>query len=138
MSFIPQTNERSSPLGIACGKNHPQVALLLINHGANINYQDGVCNYFHYYFQTFKECFPPQYGMMPLHWASQNGHPEVVKILLQSQASVNVKSKVSTVIFILLVHYNTDNSNCKLKCVCILNINFVRGALATVKVQISA
>ena len=76
--------------------------------------------------------------MTPLHWASQNGHSEVAKILLQSQANMNVKSKVSTAIFILLNRYNTDNSDCKLKCICILNINFVRGALATVNVQISA
>ena len=52
--------------------------------------------------------------MTPLHWASQNGHPEVVKILLQSQADVNVKSKVSTAIFILFIPYNTDNSDCEL------------------------
>ena len=48
MSFVPQNpNIHSSPLIAACDYNHPQVALLLIKHGANINYQDGVCNDYH-------------------------------------------------------------------------------------------
>ena len=44
MSFIPQEKPHSSPLGVACGKNHLQVAQLLINNGANVNYKDGVCD----------------------------------------------------------------------------------------------
>ena len=38
----------------------------------------------------------PQYGSTALHIASINGHPEVVKLLLQSHADVNVKDNVST------------------------------------------
>ena len=38
----------------------------------------------------------PQYGYTPLHRASEKGHPEVVKILVQSYANVNVKNNVST------------------------------------------
>ena len=40
--------------------------------------------------------FSPQYGNTALHLASRNGHPEVVKLLLQSHADVNVKNNVST------------------------------------------
>ena len=47
--FIPQGKPHSSPLGTACENNHPQVAQLLINNGANVDYQDSVCqcNYLH-------------------------------------------------------------------------------------------
>ena len=58
MSFIPQTKIRSSPLGIACEQNRLQVAELLINNDANINYKDNVCDNCHYCFHTFKKCFP--------------------------------------------------------------------------------
>ena len=37
-----------------------------------------------------------QYGDSPLHWASTKGLPEVVKLLVQSNADVNVKGDVST------------------------------------------
>ena len=45
-----------------------------------------------------KFCFSLQYGNTPLHWGSLKGYPEVVKILVlvQCQASLNVKNKVST------------------------------------------
>ena len=60
MSFIPQDKNLvlSSPLGIACENNRLQVAQLLINNGANINYKDGVCDNCHYCFHIFKEYFP--------------------------------------------------------------------------------
>ena len=95
--FIPQEKPYSSPLGIACEKNHPQVANLLIKNGANINYKDDVCDNYHFSSHTFKECFPrPQYGKTPLHHASKEGNPEVVKVLVQSHANMNIKSNVST------------------------------------------
>ena len=40
--------------------------------------------------------FSLQYGDTALHKASRYGHPEVVKLLLQSDANVNVIDKVST------------------------------------------
>ena len=58
MPFISQGKPYSSPLGVACEKNHPHVALLLIKNGANINYKDDVCDNCHYCFHTFKEYFP--------------------------------------------------------------------------------
>ena len=41
-------------------------------------------------------CFSPQNGNTALHYESKNGHPEVVELLLQSHANVNVKNSVST------------------------------------------
>jgi hypothetical protein len=38
----------------------------------------------------------PQYGSTALHWASEKGHPEAVKTLVQSHADVNVRDDVST------------------------------------------
>ena len=96
IAFIPQTKESCSPLTVACGKNRLQVAQLLISNGANINYNDGVCDNYHCNcFHTFKECFPQQNGNSPLHRASEEGHPEVVKLLVQSHAIMNVKNNVS-------------------------------------------
>jgi ankyrin repeat protein len=40
--------------------------------------------------------FSPQSGDTALHDASNKGHPEVVQILVQSHADVNVKNRVST------------------------------------------
>jgi ankyrin repeat protein len=40
--------------------------------------------------------FSSQYGKTPLHHASQRGHPEVVKTLVQSHSDVIVKDNVST------------------------------------------
>ena len=40
--------------------------------------------------------FSPQSGYTALYEASRYGHPEVVKLLVQSHADVNVKNDVST------------------------------------------
>ena len=95
IAFIPQAKERSSPLIAASGNR--EVAQLLINNGAIINYKDGVCNNCHYYIAfILLKSVSPQYGYTALHWASKKGHPEVVKLLVQSHASVNIKNNVST------------------------------------------
>jgi ankyrin repeat protein len=44
----------------------------------------------------FLSYFSPQNGDTALHIASKNGHPEVVKLLVQSHADVNIKDRVST------------------------------------------
>ena len=40
--------------------------------------------------------FSSQYDRTALHYASLKGHPVVVKLLVQSHASMNVKDNVST------------------------------------------
>ena len=53
-----------------------------------------ICDKCHYCFYII--LFSPQNDRTALHYASMHGHPEVVKLLLQSHADVNVKDKVST------------------------------------------
>ena len=95
MSFVPQTKERSSPLGIACENNHLQVAQLLIINGADVDYQDSVCNNIIIVFIVFKMILS-QSGQAPLHHAAGRGHIELVKLLLLSHAKLNTKTNVST------------------------------------------
>ena len=35
-----------------------------------------------------------QIGFTPLHWASQNGHLDVVKLLIERNAQIDVPAKV--------------------------------------------
>jgi ankyrin repeat protein len=58
-------------------------------------------------FITLKNVFPSQNGYTALHWASEEGHPKVVKLLVQSHANVNVKDNVSTE----SPHYSTIHKN---------------------------
>ena len=95
MSFIPQTVERSSPLEIACTNNHLQVAQLLISKGADVDYQNSVCNNVVIVFIVFKMVFS-QNGQTPLHGAANFGHVEPLKLLLLSHAKLNIKDNVST------------------------------------------
>ena len=45
--------------------------------------------------------FALQDGQSPLHMASSNRHVEVVKILIEAEADVNLPNKVDTYIFTL-------------------------------------
>ena len=102
MSFIPQTVEHSSPLEAACGNNHLQVAQLLIINGADVDYQNSVCNNIIIVFIVFKMVLS-QNGVTPLHRAAGNGNVELVKLLLLSHAKVNTKDSVSTNSIIIIV-----------------------------------
>ena len=95
MSFIPQVEPHNSPLEVACGNNHLQVAQLLISNGANVAYQNSVCNNIIIVFIVFKMVFS-QDGNTPLHGAAGPGHIELVKLLLLSHAKLNIKDNVST------------------------------------------
>ena len=95
MSFIPQEEPHNSPLQTACSNNHLQVAQLLISKGADVDYQDSVCNNITIVFIVFKMVFS-QNGATPLHGAAGLGHIELVKLLLLSHAKLNIKDNVST------------------------------------------
>ena len=47
-------------------------------------------------FHIFNERVSPQHDKTALHYASGNGHPEVVKLLMQCHPDVNIKGYVST------------------------------------------
>ena len=113
IAFIPQAKERSSPLIAASGNR--EVAQLLINNGAIINYKDAVCDNCHYYIAfILLKSVSPQYGKTVLHWASEEGHPEVVKLLVQSHANVNVQKNVSTdsITSLVLLYCKSRNVYC--------------------------
>ena len=61
----------------------------------------------------------PQYGRTALYDAFTNGHLEVVKLLLQSHADVNIKKNVSTESLTSTIH------SCKSGKFCISNIIFI-------------
>ena len=61
-----------TPLDIASGNGHKQVACLLLEHGADISGQD-------------------KYGKTPLHRASQEGHVEVALVLIKHGADVSAR-----------------------------------------------
>ena len=44
-----------------------------------------------------------QKARMPLHWAAENGHIEVVKVLLAAGAKVDAVNQVSCGIFVLVL-----------------------------------
>ena len=52
-----------------------------------------------------------QKGWSPLLIASSNGHPEVVKTLIEARADVNRAHKVGTDIFIVIVMHSHTNIN---------------------------
>ena len=103
MSFIPQTKLRSSPLQTACQNNHLQVAQLLIINSADVDYQDSVCNNIIIVFIVFKMVLS-QNGHTPLHRAANQGHIELVKLLLSSHAKLNIKENV---VLTLVIEYHT-------------------------------
>ena len=68
------THDTLPPLILACGSNTSvDIAQLLINAGANVNGGEG---------RT----------MTPLHWAAYEGNSEVLDLLIQSGADVNILS----------------------------------------------
>ena len=91
---MPQDEYRATPLIAACDDKIVPVAQLLIDHGADVHYQDNVCKII--FFHSLKHGSFLQHGDTALHFAAQDGHPEIVKILVQSHAKLNVKNNVST------------------------------------------
>jgi ankyrin repeat protein len=65
----------STPLYIAAGRGHKEVAALLIANGADVNAKTN------------------KYGWTPLHRAASEGHKEIVELLIAKGADVNAKKK---------------------------------------------
>jgi ankyrin repeat protein len=65
----------SSPLTIACREGQCEMASLLIDNGAEMNYQDGG-------------------GLTALAWAAGNGHAEVVSFLLGKGADPSIQGTI--------------------------------------------
>jgi ankyrin repeat protein len=63
-----------TPLMDAARRGHPKVAVLLLQHGADVNAQ------------------MPHDGLTPLMHAAMNGHWQVVEVLLHARADVNVRA----------------------------------------------
>ncbi|KAK7949556.1 hypothetical protein PG988_016195 [Apiospora saccharicola] len=70
IDFESLENSMISPLLLAAGLDGFKVAQVLIEHGANVNTQDG-------------------YGRTPLHIAAENGFLDLVKFLIEQGANVN-------------------------------------------------
>ncbi len=81
-------NEGKTPLHLALEYERCDVALLLLQHGADINAADGD-------------------GRTPLHLAAGAGCVEVVKLLLQHGADINVKDNKSNTV----LHYAVKSLN---------------------------
>lgn len=84
VSFLPVQNGYT-PLHIAAKKNQTNIALALLQYGAETNVLT-------------------KQGVSPLHLAAQEGHAEMVSLLLRKGAHVNtatkVKHKQQTLIFL--------------------------------------
>ena len=104
LSCSSQDAPFATPLIAASGKNHIEVARFLIEHGASINYQNQVFdNHFmfsnlliiqHYLLQFG---IPPQQGNSALQVACIHGCTDIIKLLIQSNANIELKNKVGFV-----------------------------------------
>jgi ankyrin repeat protein len=65
-------DHNSTPLHLASGRGHVDVARILLEHGADATHHD-------------------ELGLTPLHRASQHGHLEVVRLLLEHGTDVNAR-----------------------------------------------
>ena len=72
------------------------MAKLLIEHGANVKDAGG------------QHCG----GITPLHDASQNGHIEIVKLLVENGAAVDAKSKDVIWDFLLTLRSSVESRDC--------------------------
>ena len=81
-------------LTVACCNGHKSVAELLIHRGANVNHKDKV--------HIIDDCFVAtivlmpymQNGLTPLHYATDNKHVDIMKLLLDKNAEIDVPTKV--------------------------------------------
>ena len=93
----PQDEYAATPLIAASGENHIEVARFLVEHGANIDYQNKVFDN-HVLFSNYLLCIPPQYGYSSLQAACDSGNTDIVTLLIQSNANIELKNKVGFVL----------------------------------------
>ena len=95
LSYSPQDEYAATPLIAASGENHIEVARFLIEHGANIDYQNEVFDKHVLFYNLL--CIPPQNGYSSLQAACDSGNTDIVKLLIQSNANIELKNKVGFV-----------------------------------------
>ena len=64
----------SSPLHLASSNDFPEIARLLIEHGADVTSRDGIRS-------------------TPLHWASSNSSPKIARLLIEHGADLNARDR---------------------------------------------
>ena len=106
LSCSSQGEPFATPLMAASGINHIEVARFLVEHGASINYQNQVFdNHFLLNFSNLLiiplSCIPSQYGYSALQVACNSGSTDMVKLLIQSNANIELKNKVGFVLVII-------------------------------------
>ena len=93
-----------------CSCGYAGIARILLDHGAIVDYQSLVstmipcCSY-------TKNCLITQEGASPIYIASQEGHLQVIQVLLEYDASVNLVNDVShySMVFIPFMCRRFDN-----------------------------
>ena len=92
-----QNTDGRTGLILACCKGEKVVAKSLIDKGANVDHQDKVkktvFNNVHDHIILIR--YLSQIGYTPLHYASRNGHTDVVEMLIENGAQIDVPAKVS-------------------------------------------
>lgn len=105
-----QPNSGFTPLLLACGRGAFDCAFVLVEKGANMEYESGgagtplIYASWHGHTQIItlllsKGCNvnqPNQYGNTPLHYASQHCQPDAVAILLKAGANVNFENSLQS------------------------------------------
>ena len=108
LSCLPQDEYAATPLMTASEYNHIEVARFLVEHGAHINYRNKVFNNLFFCFLNLLILLnlemPPQYGNSPLQTACNFGCTDIVKLLIQSNADIELQNKVGIVSTIIIHH----------------------------------
>ena len=86
----------STALGAACFENHLKVVTVLIESRATVDSQDKVYDYLYCCLNLLTQQVSfTQKGWSALHLASQVGHSDIVKLLLNYHAQLELRNKVS-------------------------------------------
>ena len=92
--LVPQDKHGDTALAGAGQENQLEVASVLLDGGATINYQNKVVNYL-YRFIIKLNNISSQNGLTALHRACLKGHIDMIQFLINSGAQPDIKDKVS-------------------------------------------